>query len=129
VLVRVPCPILDGATEDDLKVLIYEMDMLATIEEHPSIVSLLRVCSVGSECLTFELHFPILNLHSSCNNLFPSAVHRTPVHGDGVHVSWRFTRILAQLPGPPGNVRRVPGPSLPAPSPSAVLQGLTEHGY
>lgn len=39
----------EGATEDDLKVLIYEMDMLASIEDHPNIVSLLRVCSVGSE--------------------------------------------------------------------------------
>ena len=43
--------IIEDATEDDLKALIYEMDMLSGIEEHPNIVSLVRVCSVGSEWL------------------------------------------------------------------------------
>ena len=51
----------DGATEDDLKALLYEMDMLASIEDHPDIVSLVRVCSVGSEYfLAMQLGDPSL---------------------------------------------------------------------
>ena len=42
---------IDHATEDDLKAFVYEMDVLASIEEHPNIVSLVRVCSVGSELI------------------------------------------------------------------------------
>ena len=40
---------VEDATEDDVKALIYEMDLLSSIEEHPNIVSLVRVCSVGSK--------------------------------------------------------------------------------
>ena len=39
----------DDATEDDLKALVYEIDVLSGIEEHPNIVSLVRVCSIGSK--------------------------------------------------------------------------------
>ncbi len=40
---------IEDATEDDLKAFAYEMDVLSSIEEHPNIVSLVRVCSVRSK--------------------------------------------------------------------------------
>jgi hypothetical protein len=36
----------DTATEDELKIMYYEMDQLSCIDEHPNLVSMLRVCSV-----------------------------------------------------------------------------------
>lgn len=41
----------EDATGDDVKALISEMDLLSSIEEHPNIVSLIRVCSIGSELM------------------------------------------------------------------------------
>ena len=40
------CVCLDSATEDEIKILFYEMDLLSSLGEHPNLVSLLRVCSV-----------------------------------------------------------------------------------
>ena len=37
------------ATEDDVKALVAEMEMLSSIGPHENIVSMLRVCTVGSE--------------------------------------------------------------------------------
>ena len=39
---------LDDANEDDVKALISEMETLAGLGPHPNIVSLVRVCTVGS---------------------------------------------------------------------------------
>jgi hypothetical protein len=39
---------LDDANEDDVKALVSEMETLAGLGPHPNIVSLLRVCTVGS---------------------------------------------------------------------------------
>ena len=39
----------EDATEDDVKALICEMELLSSIGPHPNIVSLVRVCTVGSE--------------------------------------------------------------------------------
>ena len=42
---------LDLANEDDVKALVSEMETLAGLGPHPNIVSLLRVCTVGSTYL------------------------------------------------------------------------------
>ena len=39
----------EDAIEDDLKLLVAEMEQLASLGQHPNIVSLVRVCTVGSE--------------------------------------------------------------------------------
>ena len=39
----------EDAVEDDLKLLVAEMEQLASLGQHPNIVSLVRVCTVGSE--------------------------------------------------------------------------------
>lgn len=44
-----PPPDSDDATEDDVKSLIAEMEQLSGLGQHPNIVSLIRVCTVGSE--------------------------------------------------------------------------------
>ena len=44
-------PPVDDATEDDVKSLVCEMELLASLGPHPNIVSLMRVCTVGSEWL------------------------------------------------------------------------------
>ena len=46
-LVVVLCAV--DATEDDVKALVAEMEMLSSIGPHENIVSMLRVCTVGSE--------------------------------------------------------------------------------
>ena len=40
--------IADDANEDDVKALVSEMETLAALGTHPNIVSLVRVCTVGS---------------------------------------------------------------------------------
>lgn len=39
------------ASEDDVKALMAEMEMMSSIGPHENIVSMLRVCTVGSECI------------------------------------------------------------------------------
>ena len=39
----------DDATEDDKKALVAEMEVLSSIGPHPNIVSMIRVCTVGSK--------------------------------------------------------------------------------
>lgn len=39
---------LDDANEDDVKALVSEMETLAGLGQHPNIISLIRVCTVGS---------------------------------------------------------------------------------
>ena len=39
---------VDDANEDDVKALVSEMETLAGLGPHPNIVSLIRVCTVGS---------------------------------------------------------------------------------
>ncbi len=39
------------ASEDDVKALMAEMEMMSSIGPHENIVSMLRVCTVGSECM------------------------------------------------------------------------------
>lgn len=42
---------IDDANEDDVKALVSEMETLSGLGPHPNIVSLVRVCTVGSMCL------------------------------------------------------------------------------
>ena len=49
------CVSAETATEDELRLMYYEIDQLSYLE-HPNLVSLLRVCSVEREHLTTHTH-------------------------------------------------------------------------
>lgn len=57
-----PLSLSEDAIEDDLKLLVAEMEQLASLGQHPNIVSLVRVCTVGSE---WRLPPALLNSNTS----------------------------------------------------------------
>ena len=51
----------EDALEDDLKLLVAEMEQLSSLGQHPNIVSLVRVCTVGSEWTVAKPHYTTLS--------------------------------------------------------------------
>ena len=59
----------DHASDDDLRALIGDMELLASVGSHPNIIGLLRVCTVES-----EQTYPLPHLSPSLPLLSPSAL-------------------------------------------------------